>query len=140
MTRMSQAQAEAGEKAVKKAKEDDEKNGVDTTTEEYKAHLDEVRKQAHDDYAKRYKQNAKNSAITVVRQIAKANALLKLRAQSNSISDVFDYIERKTGLKTKRPDAKIVDGSISKQLQQLKNDMAKVFKDLNPNATDEQFL
>ena len=140
MTRMSQAQAEAGEKAVKKAKEEDEKNGVDTTTDEYKAHLDEVRKQAHDDYAQRYKQNARNSAITVVRQIAKANALLRLRAQSNSISDVFDYIERKTGLKTKRPDAKIVDGSISKQLQQLKNDMAKVFKDLNPNATDEQFL
>lgn len=140
MTRMSQAQAEAGEKAVKKAKEDDEKNGVDTTTDEYKAHLDEVRKHAHDDYAQRYKQNAKNSAITVVRQIAKANALLRLIAQSNSISDVFDYIERKTGLKTKRPDAKIVDDSISKQLQQLKKDMSNVFKDLNPNATDEQFL
>ena len=138
--KMSQAQAEAGEKAVKKAIEEDKKNGVDVTTEEYKAHLDEVRKQVHDDYAQRYKQNAKNSAITVVRQIAKANALLKLRAQSNSISDVFDYIERKTGLKTKRPDAKIVNDSISKQIQQLKKEMSSIFKDLSPDATDEQFL
>lgn len=61
-------------------------------------------------------------------------------AQSNSIKDVFDFIENKTGLKTKRPDAKIIEDFIKTKIKSLKSTLHSVDENFDENSTDEKTL
>lgn len=67
-------------------------------------------------------------------------ALLTLKAKMNSIDDVFKFAHDKLGLKTVRPDAKLLSANIDKQIARAKQSLAKDYKNFDEKSTDEQTL
>lgn len=67
-------------------------------------------------------------------------ALLTLKAKMNSIDDIFKFAHDKLGLKTVRPDAKLLSANIDKQIARAKKSLAKAYKNFNEKSTDEQTL
>lgn len=67
-------------------------------------------------------------------------ALLTLKAKMNSIDDIFNFVHDKLGLKTVRPDAKLLSANIDKQIARAKQSLAKAYKNFNEKSTDEQTL
>lgn len=67
-------------------------------------------------------------------------ALLTLKAKMNSIDDIFKFAHYKLGLKTVRPDAKLLSANIDKQIARAKQSLAKAYKNFNEKSTDEQTL
>lgn len=67
-------------------------------------------------------------------------ALLTLKAKMNSIEDIFKFAHDKLGLKTVRPDAKLLSANIDKQISRAKQSLAKAYKNFNEKSTDEQTL
>lgn len=67
-------------------------------------------------------------------------ALLTLKAKMNSIDDIFKFAHDKLGLKTVRPDAKLLSANIDKQIVRAKQSLAKAYKNFNEKSTDEQTL
>lgn len=67
-------------------------------------------------------------------------ALLTLKAKMNSIDDIFKFAHDKLGLKTVRPDAKLLSANIDKQIARAKQSLAKAYKNFNEKSTDEQTL
>lgn len=67
-------------------------------------------------------------------------ALLTLKAKMNSIDDVFKFAHDKLGLKTVRPDAKLLSANIDKQIARAKQSLAKAYKNFDEKSTDEQTL
>ena len=67
-------------------------------------------------------------------------ALLTLKAKMNSIDDIFKFAHDKLGLKTVRPDAKLLSANIDKQIARAKQSLAKAYKNFNQKSTDEQTL
>lgn len=67
-------------------------------------------------------------------------ALLTLKAKINSIDDVFKFAHDKLGLKTVRPDAKLLSANIDKQIARAKQSLAKAYKNFDEKSTDEQTL
>lgn len=67
-------------------------------------------------------------------------ALLTLKAKMNSIDDIFKFAHDKLGLKTVRPDAKLLSANIDKQITRAKQSLAKAYKNFNEKSTDEQTL
>lgn len=70
----------------------------------------------------------------------KMKALLTLKAKINSIDDVFKFAHDKLGLKTVRPDAKLLSANIDKQIARAKQSLAKAYKNFDEKSTDEQTL
>jgi hypothetical protein len=58
----------------------------------------------------------------------------------NSIDDIFKFAHDKLGLKTVRPDAKLLSANIDKQIARAKQSLAKAYKNFNEKSTDEQTL
>lgn len=67
-------------------------------------------------------------------------ALLTLKAKMNSIEDIFKFTHDKLGLKTVRPDAKLLSANIDKQIARAKQGLAKAYKNFDEKSTDEQTL
>lgn len=67
-------------------------------------------------------------------------ALLTLKAKMNSIDDIFKFAHDKLGLKTVRPDAKLLSANIDKQIARAKQSLAKAYKNFDERSTDEQTL
>lgn len=67
-------------------------------------------------------------------------ALLTLKAKMNSIDDIFKFAHDKLGLKTVRPDAKLLSANIDKQIARAKQSLAKDYKNFDEKSTDEQTL
>lgn len=67
-------------------------------------------------------------------------ALLTLKAKMNSIDDIFKFAHDKLGLKTVRPDAKLLQANIDKQIARAKQSLAKAYKNFDEKSTDEQTL
>lgn len=67
-------------------------------------------------------------------------ALLTLKAKINSIDDIFKFAHDKLGLKTVRPDAKLLSANIDKQISRAKQSLAKAYKNFDEKSTDEQTL
>lgn len=67
-------------------------------------------------------------------------ALLTLKAKMNSIDDIFKFAHDKLGLKTVRPDAKLLYANIDKQIARAKQSLAKAYKNFDEKSTDEQTL
>lgn len=67
-------------------------------------------------------------------------ALLTLKAKMNSIDDIFKFAHDKLGLKTVRPDAKLLSANIDKQIARAKQSLAKAYKNFDEKSTDEQTL
>ena len=67
-------------------------------------------------------------------------ALLTLKAKMNSIEDIFKFAHDKLGLKTVRPDAKLLSANIDKQIARAKQSLAKAYKNFDEKSTDEQTL
>lgn len=67
-------------------------------------------------------------------------ALLTLKAKMNSIDDIFKFAHDKLGLKTVRPDAKLLSANIDKQIARAKQSLSKAYKNFDEKSTDEQTL
>lgn len=67
-------------------------------------------------------------------------ALLTLKAKMNSIDDIFKFAHDKLGLKTVRPDAKLLSANIDKQIARAKQSLARAYKNFDEKSTDEQTL
>lgn len=70
----------------------------------------------------------------------RTKALLTLKAKMNSIDDIFKFAHDKLGLKTVRPDAKLLSANIDKQIARAKQSLAKAYKNFDEKSTDEQTL
>ena len=139
-TELNRAQSEAANKAQIALETEASQNGEDINSEEFKEIVDSERKRASDEVLEQFKNRRKKELIRNIRNLTQGKALLKIMAQSNSIKDVFDFIENKTGLKTKRPDAKIIEDFIKTKIKSLKSTLHSVDENFDENSTDEKTL
>lgn len=139
-TELNRAQSEAANKAQIALETEAAQNGEDINSEEFKEVVDSERKRASDEVLEQFKNRRKKELIRNIRNLTQGKALLKIMAQSNSIKDVFDFIENKTGLKTKRPDAKIIEDFIKTKIKSLKSTLHSVDENFDENSTDEKTL
>lgn len=139
-TELNRTQSEAANKAQIALETEAAQNGEDINSEEFKEIVDSERKRASDEVLEQFKNRRKKELIRNIRNLTQGKALLKIMAQSNSIKDVFDFIENKTGLKTKRPDAKIIEDFVKTKIKSLKSTLHSVDENFDENSTDEKTL
>ena len=139
-TELNRAQSEASNKVQIALETEAAQNGEDINSEEFKEIVDSERKRASDEVLEQFKNRRKKELIRNIRNLTQGKALLKIMAQSNSIKDVFDFIENKTGLKTKRPDAKIIEDFVKTKIKSLKSTLHSVDENFDENSTDEKTL
>ena len=139
-TELNRTQSEAANKVQIALETEAAQNGENINSEEFKEIVDSERKRASDEVLEQFKNRRKKELIRNIRNLTQGKALLKIMAQSNSIKDVFDFIENKTGLKTKRPDAKIIEDFIKTKIKSLKSTLHSVDENFDENSTDEKTL
>ena len=117
---------------------------VNKSVAEYKESI----KDEANEYGERFIENAQREEHTRHVNNFQANseihnrikALLTLKAKMNSIDDIFKFAHDKLGLKTVRPDAKLLSANIDKQIARAKQSLAKAYKNFDEKSTDEQTL
>lgn len=117
---------------------------VNKSVAEYKESI----KDEANEYGERFIENAQREEHTRHLNNFQANseihnrmkALLTLKAKMNSIDDIFKFAHDKLGLKTVRPDAKLLSANIDKQIARAKQSLAKAYKNFDEKSTDEQTL
>ena len=139
-TELNRAQSEASNKTQIALETEAAQNGEDINSEEFKEIVNSERKRASDEVLEQFKNRRKKELVRNIRNLTQGKALLKIMAQSNSIKDVFDFIENKTGLKTKRPDAKIIEDFVKTKIKSLKSTLHSVDENFDENSTDEKTL
>lgn len=138
--KLNRAQSEAANQVQIALETEAAQNGEDINSEEFKEIVELERKHAQDEVLEQFKNRRKKELIRNIRNLTQGKAILKIMAQSNSIKDVFDFIENKTGLRTKRPDAKIIEEFIRTKIKNLKSSLHAVDEKFDENSTDEQTL
>lgn len=139
-TKLNRAQSEAANKAQIALETEAAQNGEDINSEEFKEIVNSERKHAQEEVLEQFKNRRKKELIRNIKYLTQGKALLKIMAQSNSIKDVFDFIENKTGLKTKRPDAKIIEDFVKTKIKNLKSALHSADENFDENSTDEKTL
>lgn len=117
---------------------------VEKSVAEYKEYI----KDEANEYGERFVENSQKEEharhINNFQRNSEAHnrmkALLTLKAKMNSIDDIFKFTHDKLGLKTVRPDAKLLSANIDKQIARAKQSLAKAYKNFNEKSTDEQTL
>lgn len=138
---LNKAKNEARQKAVEQKWEDLKKQGETNRKSRRVKHIlqkagDEAAKQAEEQGI----QNARTSVVNATHVINKAKALLRLKAQQNTIEDWYNNVITKFGIKTKRPDAKIIVKEVQKQLDELKDEIAELIPGINTKVSDADLL
>lgn len=116
------------EKSVAKYKE----SIKDEANEYGERFVENSQKEEHDKHINNFQRNSEAHN--------RMKALLTLKAKMNSIDDIFKFAHDKLGLKTVRPDAKLLSGNIDKQIARAKQSLAKAYKNFDEKSTDEQIL
>ena len=116
------------EKSVAKYKE----SIKDEANEYGERFVENSHKEEHDRHINNFQRNSEAHN--------RMKALLTLKAKMNSIDDVFKFAHDKLGLKTVRPDAKLLSANIDKQIARAKQSLAKAYKNFDEKSTDEQTL
>lgn len=116
------------EKSVAKYKE----SIKDEANEYGERFVENSQKEEHDRHINNFQRNSEIHN--------RIKALLTLKAKMNSIDDIFKFAHDKLGLKTVRPDAKLLSANIDKQIARAKQSLAKAYKNFNEKSTDEQTL
>ena len=131
---------EAGNKAVAQEIERATQAGEDTETSEFKRSLQDIRQTAQQQEQSRIDAERRTNLISWSRTAHRLQSLINLRAQHNTISDFFGFLNDKFNLKVKRPDAKLITQSVDSQIQQLKEQLANVLDDFNTEMSDGAIL
>lgn len=116
------------EKSVAKYKE----SIKDEANEYGERFVENSQKEEHDRHINNFQRNSEAHN--------RVKALLTLKAKMNSIDDIFKFAHDKLGLKTVRPDAKLLSANIDKQIARAKQSLAKAYKNFDEKSTDEQTL
>lgn len=116
------------EKSVAKYKE----SIKDEANEYGERFVENSQKEEHDRHINNFQRNSEAHN--------RMKALLTLKAKMNSIDDIFKFAHDKLGLKTVRPDAKLLSANIDKQIDRAKQSLAKAYKNFDEKSTDEQTL
>lgn len=116
------------EKSVAKYKE----SIKDEANEYGERFVENSQKEEHDRHINNFQRNSEAHN--------RMKALLTLKAKMNSIDDIFKFAHDKLGLKTVRPDAKLLSANIDKQIARAKQSLAKAYKNFDEKSTDEQTL
>ena len=116
------------EKSVAKYKE----SIKDEANEYGERFVENSQKEDHDRHVNNFQRNSEAHN--------RMKALLTLKAKMNSIDDIFKFAHDKLGLKTVRPDAKLLSANIDKQIARAKQSLAKAYKNFDEKSTDEQTL
>lgn len=116
------------EKSVAKYKE----SIKDEANEYGERFVENSKKEEHDRHINNFQRNSEAHN--------RMKALLTLKAKMNSIDDIFKFAHDKLGLKTVRPDAKLLSANIDKQIARAKQSLAKAYKNFDEKSTNEQTL
>ena len=158
-----ESQKAAIEAEIQKTIQDDTANGVDTSTKEYnefiekyrkyklvevettespefQRHLEDVRNEAQEAAKKNISVQGRDTIINLSHIAHKLKALITLRAQQNTTEDFFKFISDKFNLNPKRPDAKLIEQSIDKQIAQTKKLLAEADESFDENLSDKATL
>jgi hypothetical protein len=66
----------------------------------------------------------RNDVINMSHLAHKLQSLIKLRAQHNTISDFFKFLNDKFDISPKRPDAKLIVKSVDNQIKEAKEQLS----------------
>lgn len=125
--------------ATKKANEEAQRKGEETTdinSEEFKAHLNDVREKAMADAEVNANQNLRQNMKSAFKLATKLKALLKLNDRFESIDELYKTAYEKFGLKTLRPDAKLIKRNVEQQIKQVKGDLKQLGVDISGSDQD----
>lgn len=133
---IAQLRKSVEEAETEKAKE----NGVDVNSKEFKDHLQQSQKAAEERFIEQQDASSRENIMQTIKAVSTGKALLKAKAENNTANDLFEFIKNKTGVSTKRPDAKYVINVIDTQLKQLKRNIKTIDPAFNMDMSDSDFL
>jgi hypothetical protein len=137
---ISAAAITAGNEAVAAEIRRANEAGEDTSTSDFKKHLQTIRKDAQDAHHQQARLNYRNSVLATSHIAHKLQSLIKLRAQYNSINDFFKYIQDKFNIRPKRGDAKLIVQNIDEQIAEAKEELHKQYEEFDTELSDGAIL
>ena len=140
MMGMSAAMVTAGNEAVAAEIQRANEAGEDTSTSDFKKHLQTIRKDAQEAHNQQVRMQYRNNVLQMSHIAHKLQSLLKLRAQHKSINDFFKYINDKFNLRPKRGDAKLITQNVDEQIRQTKEQLRQIAEEFDPELSDEATL
>lgn len=130
----------AGNKAVSEEIARAKQAGEDVETSDFKKHLQNIRKEAQEQAAQSIDLNYRQNLLQISHIAHKLQSLIKLRAQHNTISDFFTFLNSKFDIRPKRPDAKLIVQSVDKQIENAKKALAEADSNFDVEMTDGAIL
>lgn len=128
----------AGETAASEYLRQEKELGHDTSTDEFKTKISEVRKSAEDSERERLQATSVELVRNITRAVNKLHGLLKLKSKVSTINDWYKLASEKFGLNVMRPDAKLITKNIEKQIQEQKQFLKEAYSAFNENASDAE--
>lgn len=131
---------EAGDKAVAEYLQTQRDLERDTNSAESKRQIREIREAAEE--AER--ENINNTVNTNIRNITRAanklHGLLKLKSKISTIDDWYKTLSEKFGIKTLRPDSKLIVKNIEQQIKQQKEFLKDLYENFNTELSDAETI
>ena len=130
----------AGENAAVEYLKSQKEAGVDTSTEEFKTKIAEVRKKAEDSERDDIQLTAIDTVRGITSAVNKLHGLIKLKSKISSINDWYNLASKKFGLNVMRPDAKLMTKNIDKQIQEQKKYLKELYEAFDEKASDVETI
>ena len=137
---ISAAAITAGNEAVAAEIRRANEAGEDTSTSDFKKHLQTIRKDAQEAHHQQARLNYRNSVLATSHIAHKLQSLIKLRAQHNSINDFFTYIQDKFNIRPKRGDAKLIVQNVDEQIKEAKEELHRQYEEFDTELSDAAVL
>lgn len=137
---VSAAMITAGNEAVAAEIKRATEAGEDTSTSDFKKHLQTIRKDAQEAHNKQIRATYRNSVLETSHIAHKLQSLIKLRQQHKSINDFFSFIQDKFNLRPKRGDAKLITQNVDEQIREAKEQLRGLYEEFDPELSDEAVL
>lgn len=131
---------EAGNKAVADEIASAKEAGEDTSTSDFKRHLQNIRKDAQESAEQQLKLQYRNNVLETSHVAHKLRSLINLRAQHNTINDFFNYIQDKFNLKPKRGDASLITKNVDNQIKEAKEQLHELNSEFDVEFSDKAAL
>ena len=130
----------AGESAASEYLRSERESGRDTSTDEFKKKVAEVRSNAETAERERLQSTAVDTVRNITRAVNKLHALIKLKSKIKTINDWYKLASDKFGLNVMRPDAKLITKNIEKQIQAQKTYLKEAYDKFDDKASDVETI
>ena len=137
---ISAAMVTAGNEAVAAEIKRATEAGEDTSTSDFKKHLQTIRKDAQEAHNQQIRTTYRNSVLHTSHIAHKLQSLIKLREQHKTVNDFFKFIQEKFNINPKRGDAKLITKNVDDQIKEAKEQLHELYEEFDTELSDKAVL